>query len=100
MNTQVEFKGLTNEELLVIYYRFKRYLDKLEDNFKNNRIPEPIDTPMGPGVAFRMIDADYVEQFKANVNYTLAVSIVEKLKPVVEIIEEVPEMKTLAEELR
>jgi hypothetical protein len=100
MTTALKIQELTNEELLVIYYRFKRYLDKLEQNFKDRRIAEPIETPIGPGVTFREIDSDYIDAFKTSPNYMLAVSLVEKLKPVVDIIEDVPEMKTLAEELR
>jgi hypothetical protein len=94
------YKGLTNEEILMIYYRFKRYLDKLEENFKTGRISEPIDTPMGPGVAFKQIDSAYIEEFKQSENYIIAVSVVDKLKPIAEMIEEVPEMKELASKLR
>lgn len=94
------YKGLSNEEILIIYYRFKRYIDKLEENFKTGRIAEPIDTPMGPGIAFKKIDDAYIEEFKKSENYLIAVSVIDKLKLVVEMIEEVPEMKDLANKLR
>lgn len=95
------YKGLTNEEIIMIYYRFDKYLAGLKENLDKNMISKNVDTPFGNGIALISVPEAHVEQFKQTQYYGLLNSIVEKLKPIVNLIEECdPAMKELAEEIK
>jgi hypothetical protein len=97
----VKYGGLTNAELLLIYFRFKKYLENLDSNLDQQQISKPIDTPMGKGVAFKKVSSEHVERFKKTEYYKLTRLVVEKLEPIAEIIIECDEsLKSLADELR
>jgi glutathione synthase/RimK-type ligase-like ATP-grasp enzyme len=95
------YKGLTNEEIIMIYYRFDKYLTGLKTNLDKNMISKNVDTPFGNGIALISVPEEHVEQFRQTQYYGLLNSIVEKLKPIVNLIEECdPTMKELAEEVK
>lgn len=97
----VKYGGLTNAELMLVYFRFKKYLDNLEDNLKNNRVSKQIDTPLGRATAIIQVPEEHVEKFKATEYYRLTKNVVEKLTPVVELLIDCDEsLQSLANELR
>ena len=95
------YKGLTNEEIIMIYYRFDKYLAGLKENLDKNMISKNVDTPFGNGIAMISVPEEHVQQFKESQYYELINSIVAKLKPIVELIEECDAaMKELAQEVK
>jgi hypothetical protein len=95
------YSGLTNEELIMVYYRFNKYLTGLNDNLDKNMISKSVDTPFGNGIALVSVPENHVNQFKETQYYALLNSIVAKLKPIVDLIEECdPAMKELAETIK
>jgi hypothetical protein len=99
--TELNLKGLTNEELIMIYYRFDKYLSGLNVNLDKNVISKQIETPIGSGIALVKIPDEHVQMFKESQYYELLNSIVTKLKPIVSLIEECdPALKILAEEIK
>ena len=97
----LNFQGLTNEEIIMIYYRFDKYLSGLNSNLEQNRISKPVETPMGNGIAIIKVPEEHVKMFKESQYYEILNSIVGKLKPIVNLIEECdPALKTLAEEIK
>lgn len=97
----VKYGGLTNAELLLVYFRFKRYLENLDSNLNEQKITKQIDTPMGKGVVVQKIPAEHVERFRSTEYYKLTCLIVEKLGPIAEVILECDEsLQPLANELR
>jgi hypothetical protein len=95
MSQQVEkqtaedrFAGLSNVEITFMYYRLKNYLDTLNKNLDKNMISKQIDTPLGIATAIKEVKPEYVQKFKETEYYKTACDIIEKLYPVVSIIEE------------
>jgi len=95
------YQGLSNEEIIMIYYRFDKYLTGMNANLDKNMISKNVDTPFGNGIAMISVPAEHVEKFKQTQYYELLNSIVAKLKPIVELLEDCdPIMKELAEEVK
>jgi hypothetical protein len=100
-NNNASFKGLSNEELIMVYYRFNKYLTDLNKNLEKNLISKSVETPFGNGIAMISVPEAHVDQFKKSQYYELINSIVAKLKPIVELIEECDDaMKELAQEVK
>ena len=95
------YQGLSNEEIIMIYYLFDKYLTGMNANLDKNMISKSVDTPFGNGIAMISVPAEHVEKFKQTQYYELLNSIVAKLKPIVELLEDCdPIMKELAEEVK
>lgn len=95
------YQGLSNEEIIMIYYRFEKYLSGMNVNLEKNMISKNVDTPFGNGIAMINVPPAHVEMFKQTQYYELLNSIVAKLKPIVELLEDCdPTMKELAEEVK
>ena len=90
MTEQVEEKyaGLDNAEIIFMYYRLKNYLDTLNKNLDKNVISKQVETPLGIATAIKEVKPEYVQKFKETYYYKTACNIIEKLTPVVCIIEE------------
>jgi hypothetical protein len=96
-----KYGGLSNGELMLVYFRFKKYLDTLENNLNNNQISKQIDTPLGKATAFINVSDDNIEKFKSSEYYKLTKTLVQKLEPIVELLIECDSTyKKLADELR
>ncbi len=96
-----DFSGLTNEEIILIYYRFDKYLKGLNENLDNNRVTKSVHTPLGSGLQIINVPQEQVEKFKKTQYYSLVNSVVDKLKPIVELIEECdPSLKELGETVK
>ena len=95
------YQGLSNEEIIMIYYRFDKYLTGMNANLEKNMISKNVETPFGNGIAMISVPPAHVDQFKQTQYYELLNSIVAKLKPIVDLIEECdPAMKELAETVK
>lgn len=97
----VKYGGLTNAELLLVYFRFKKYLENLDSNLNQQQISKPIETPLGKGIVIQKVTAEHVERFKKTEYYKLTKLVVEKLEPIAEVILECDDsLQSLANELR
>lgn len=86
--TEDKYAGLNNVEIVFMYYRLKNYLTVLDKNLDKNIISKQVETPMGIATAIKEVKPAYVKKFRETEYYKTACNIVEKLKPVVEIIEQ------------
>ncbi len=100
-NNKIDMKGLSNEEILLVYYRFDKYLKNLNSNLEKNVVTKSIETPFGAAVAVKSVPESHSQKFKESQYFILVNSVVDKLRPIVELIEEFsPELKQLAEEVK
>lgn len=95
------YNGLSNDELVMVYYKFKAYLDNMNSNLDKNMVTKPIETPMGTGFMVKEVPKEHVEMFKDSRFYKTLTSIVEKLEPVADLIENCDQgMKDLTKHLK
>jgi predicted ATPase len=96
-----KIQDLTNEEILVVYYRFQSYLQEIDKSLEKNMLVKKVEGPGGLTVnGIRMIDEKEKQEFLASDFYKTTQKIVEKLKPVVVIIEDLEEMKEFAQTIK
>lgn len=97
----VKYGGLSNAEIMMVYFRFKSYLKHTDENLNKRRLSKVIDTPLGKATVLTEIPESHVTKFRDTEFYKLTKNIVEKLDPVVELILECDESyQKLADELR
>lgn len=82
------FAGLNNAEIIFMYYRLKNYKTILDKNLDKNVVSKQIETPLGIATAIKEVKPEYVTKFKETEYYKTACDIIEKLTPVVNIIEQ------------
>jgi hypothetical protein len=100
-NTKEKFKGLTNEEIMVIYYRLKRVVDDQDEDLEKNRITRRIDTPIGMANATTIVPEKHIQLFKETQYYKLPKEVIAKLEPIVTLMVEMnDELAKLSEELK
>lgn len=101
-NTEVEkYAGLTNQELLLVYYRLDNYLKTLNKNLDKNVITKQVETSMGVATAMKQVKPEHVEMFKETAFYNTLCEVVVKLKPIAELIEECDDsLKNLISEFK
>lgn len=96
-------KNLDNTEISCVYYQFKSYLDDLDNNLNAGIRSKKITIDIGvteiqPIVLIKMTSEE-VAAVKGSHFYRTVRSIVDKLQPVVELIEEAePDIKTKLDE--
>lgn len=99
--SEFTIQNLSNEEILVVYYRFSKYLTEMDKSLEKNMIIKKVEGPGGMIVnGIRMIDEQEKESFMNSKFYLTTKKIVEKLQPVVVLIEDVEEMKEFAETIK
>lgn len=86
------FKDLNNHELSLIYYQFRDHLDKLNvemsQKIRSERLPMKIDDLDVQPIVLIPLSDEEVAAVKGSHYYQNIISIVDKLKPIVEMIEE------------
>lgn len=82
------FNGLSNQEILFIYYKLDKYLTALDKNLDKNIVTKQVETPMGVATSMKEVSSKHVIKFRESIYYKTVVSIVEKLRPIAKIIEE------------
>lgn len=103
LNTEavVKYGGLSNAELMLVYFRFKKYLDNLNKNLDQRKVSKQIDTPMGTATAIMEVPQSHVDKFKETEYYRLTCNVVDKLTPVIDLLIDCdPSLQRLADELR
>lgn len=96
-----KIQDLSNEEILVVYYRFSKYLEEVNKSLEKNMIVKKIEGPGGiMANGFRMIDDEEKEKFISSQFYKTTKNIVEKLQPIVVLIEDVEEMKEFVQTIK
>ena len=99
--SEFTIQNLSNEEILVVYYRFSKYLSELDKSLEKNMIIKKVEGPGGMiANGIRVIDDEEKEKFLSSQFYLTTKKIVEKLKPVVVIIEDLEEMKDFAQTIK
>jgi CRISPR/Cas system-associated protein Cas7 (RAMP superfamily) len=83
-----KYAGLDNKEILLVYYRLENYLKVLNKNLEMNVVTKQVETPMGIATAMKEVPKEHVEKFKETEYYITLCEVVNKLKPVVDIITE------------
>lgn len=97
----IKYGGLSNSELMLVYYRFKNYVDNLEEGLSKNQVSKSVNTPMGKATAIVQVSDEHIEKFKSTEYYKLSKAIVAKLGPIVELLQECDDsFKQLSDELR
>jgi len=90
MSAQEKFAGLDNVEISMIYYRFSQVLTKMDKNIEQGIITKTVNLP-GSGARIEaplpMTD-ELKDDLTDSLFYKTVQSIVGKLEPIVEIIEE------------
>jgi hypothetical protein len=82
------FQGLNNKQIALVYYRFLGYQKKLNRFIETGMMPKEIMSPLGAVTAMIPAKPEEVQEFLKSEYFLLCNSIVESLKPIVELIEE------------
>jgi hypothetical protein len=97
----IDFKNLSNEELIVIYAKFNSVVKTMDDDLSKKRYSKKTKTPFGKGLEYISLSEDKVEEIKSSKPYLLSKSVVNKLKPIVELIVDCDvEMKELYNQIK
>lgn len=95
------FAGLNNAEIVYMYYRLKNYKTVLDKNLEKNAITKQVETSLGIVTSIHQVKPKHVEKFKQTEYYKIASEILDKLTPVVAIIEQCDDsVKKLLKELK
>ena len=99
---QERFAGLNNKEILTVYYRFKGYAENLEKQINSKKLVKIVNEPnTGISLATKNLSDEHIQRFKETEFYQMVYSILDKLAPIVEIIEECDQsVKSLIDEIR
>jgi len=93
-NKKLDFKGLSNKELLLIYNRVDIYFDNLNKNLEKSELHKNITTSNGPKIEIIELSSNDIKTIMDSDYYNTLRSIVDKLGPIVSLINgEEPELK-------
>lgn len=93
----MKFENLNNSEISLVYYNFKKHFDEMNAQLDNKMFSEKVsidtDDPNAPPVrpivvVVERITDDEVVAIRSSHYYQTIKSLVDKLQPVVELIEE------------
>jgi|688.fasta_scaffold00087_9 hypothetical protein len=90
MDAQEKFAGLDNVEISMIYYRFSQVLKKIDKNIEQGIITKTVNLP-GSGARIEAplpLNDRMKNDLTDSMFYKTVQSIVNKLEPIVEIIED------------
>jgi hypothetical protein len=95
------FAGLNNAEIIFMYYRLLNYKTVLDKNLDKNVVTKQVDTPMGVATSLKEVKPEFVTKFKQTEYYKTAADIIDKLTPIVKVIEECDDsVKTLLKDFK
>jgi hypothetical protein len=86
--SEEKYAGLTNAELVLVYYRLSNHLNTLNKNLEKGVVTKQVETPMGVVSAIKQVPPKSITKFKKSLYYTTLCMVVEKLQPTITIIEE------------
>jgi hypothetical protein len=97
-------QNLDNTEISLVYYQFKAYLETMDETLNKGYHTKKLDINLEEGlsvqphVVMKISDAE-VEMIRDSYYYKSVCSIVEKLRPIIELIEEAePDIKIKLDE--
>jgi len=99
----MKVKDLNNREISLIFYQFNKHFTEMNEQLDKNMIAEKVKIDMGENgppitpiiVAVEKVDNDEVAAIRGSHYYQTIKSLVDKLSPIVEMIEEAePHIKT------
>jgi hypothetical protein len=91
MSNNVTFDILDNADLLLIYYTLLQNKINIDKAMENNLVPLEIVTNekgLKERYKYKKVDSDFIKQIKEGVKYTTLKQTIEKLQPIIQIIEE------------
>lgn len=97
-------KDLNNTEISLVYYQFKSYLNQLEETLEQGYRTERLDIGLEEGLTVQpyvviKISKEEENAFRNTDHYKSVRSIVDKLHPIIELIEEAePDIKKRLDE--
>ncbi len=97
-------KELDNTEVSLVYYQFRSYLEQIEETFEQGYRTERLDISLDEGLNVQpyvvvKISKEEENAFKKTDHYKTVRSIVDKLHPIIELIEEAePDIKKKLDE--
>ena len=98
----MKVKDLNNREISLIFYQFNKHFTEMNEQLDKNMIAEKVKIDMGENgppitpiiIAVEKVDNDEVAAIRSSHYYQTIKSLVNKLSPIVEMIEEAePEIK-------
>lgn len=96
-----KYAGLSNKEIILVYYRMSKELKTMNYNLAKNIVTKQVETPMGMATAMANVPPEHVEKFKETEYFKTFNEVVEKLKPIVDIIVECDnDLKKIVEEFK
>jgi len=99
----MKLKELNSKEISLIFYQFNKHLNEMNEQLEKNMIAEKVKIDMGENgppitpiiIAVEKVNNDEVAAIRSSHYYQTIKSLVDKLSPVVEMIEEAePNIKT------
>jgi hypothetical protein len=92
----MKIKDLNNSEISLVFYQFNRHFTEMNEQLSKNMIAEKVNIDMGENgppitpiiVAVEKVDNDEVAAIRSSHYYKTIKSLVDKLSPIVEMIEE------------
>jgi hypothetical protein len=91
-----KIKDLNNSEISLVFYQFNRHFTEMNEQLSKNMIAEKVNIDMGENgppitpiiIAVEKVDNDEVAAIRSSHYYQTIKSLVDKLSPIVEMIEE------------
>jgi hypothetical protein len=92
----MKIKDLNNSEISLVFYQFNKHFTEMNEQLGKNLIAEKVSIDMGENgppitpiiVAVEKVDNDEVAAIRSSHYYQTIKSLVDKLSPIVEMIEE------------
>ena len=93
MASKLNLKGLNNKELLLIFNRVDKYFNDLNKNLENSELHKTTFNSKTPEIEVFELSSEDIKTIMDSEYYNTLKSIVDKLEPIIELInEEEPEL--------
>lgn len=83
-----QFAGLSNAEIVLIYYRLKHYVNMIDTNLEKGYATKTINSPIGISTSLKSVSKEKIKFFKESLYYKTMKDSLEKLEKVSTLIEE------------
>ena len=91
---KLDFKGLSNKELLLIFNRVDIYFENLNKNLERSEFHKSINTSTGIRTEIIELSSNDIKSILDSEYYNTMKSIIDKLEPIISLInEEEPKLK-------
>lgn len=83
-----KFAGLSNTEIVLVYYRLKQYVNMIDSNLDNGYATKVIKSPVGMTTSLKEVSKEKIQVFKDSLYYKTMKDALDKLEKVSSLIEE------------